>query len=330
MVTRPGMVINRSWSGWAKIRLLTRHPSGGLRVDVLGCTTTIRLRMCCERHPSGLLRIDVLQCHPCGSPRVDVLRCTTPLASPNVLPATTTWFFPSRCFPRGHPSGSLRVGVFPVHDIHSSLNGLPAQRWLIFDRATRQVVYESVLFQCTTSRRLRVASWRAGMATPAGVFDRMFPGPPPGIRESMLSQGTTPGCLRPGCWRARPPVVFDCAAGLPVVSKCAAGPPIQLSSSRCFPGARLPGNFQVDVDPVDNFGSSSTGVRARLPVVSECPAGARFRIGVPRRGRATSLRSASWLPTRPPALRLWMRFPGNWRRRLGSPVPVAQSRRKFA
>jgi hypothetical protein len=50
--------------------------------------------------------------------------------------------------------------------------------------------------------------------------------------------------------------------------------------------ARLPGNFQVDVAPVDNFGSSSTGVRAtpagvgesmfsgeRLPGVCERPAG---------------------------------------------------------
>src|ERR1700722_13156444 len=36
---------------------------------------------------------------------------------------------------------------------------------------------------------------------------------PPGIRESMLSQGTTPGCLRPDCWRARLPVASECAAG---------------------------------------------------------------------------------------------------------------------
>src|SRR5665213_1859848 len=32
-----------------------------------------------------------------------------------------------------------------------------------------------------------------------------------------------------------------------------------------FSSARRPGNFQVDVDPVDNFGSSSNGVRARRP-----------------------------------------------------------------
>jgi hypothetical protein len=49
-----------------------------------------------------------------------------------------------------------------------------------------------------------------------------------------------------------------------------------------FSSARQPGNFQVDVDPVDNFGSSSTGVRARLPVVSECVAGARFRTATVR------------------------------------------------
>ena len=41
-----------------------------------------------------------------------------------------------------------------------------------------------------------------------------------------------------------------------------------------FSSARRPGNFQVDVDPVDNFGLFSTGVRARLPVVSDCATGA--------------------------------------------------------
>jgi hypothetical protein len=53
--------------------------------------------------------------------------------------------------------------------------------------------------------------------------------------------------------------------------------------------ARLPGNFQVDVAPVDNFGSSSTGppVRfcstrrcssARLPIIFESPTGVRARL----------------------------------------------------
>jgi hypothetical protein len=67
------------------------------------------------RHPSGHLRVDVLQCHPSGSPRVDVLRCTTPLASPSVLPATAT------------PAG-------------------------VFDR---------MFPGCTTSCRLRTCCWRA-------------------------------------------------------------------------------------------------------------------------------------------------------------------------
>jgi hypothetical protein len=31
------------------IRLLTRHPSGSLRVDVFQCTTFGRLRVCCWR-----------------------------------------------------------------------------------------------------------------------------------------------------------------------------------------------------------------------------------------------------------------------------------------
>ncbi len=44
-----------------------------------------------------------------------------------------------------------------------------------------------------------------------------------------------------------------------------------------FSSARRPRNFQVDVDPVDNFESSSTGVRARLSVISGCAAGARLR-----------------------------------------------------
>jgi hypothetical protein len=33
----------------AKTRLLKRHPSGILRVDVLQCTTSGRLRVCCWR-----------------------------------------------------------------------------------------------------------------------------------------------------------------------------------------------------------------------------------------------------------------------------------------
>ena len=44
-----------------------------------------------------------------------------------------------------------------------------------------------------------------------------------------------------------------------------------------FSSPRRPGNFQVDVDPVDNCESSSTGVRTRLPVVC-----GRFRPDVSR------------------------------------------------
>ena len=65
------------------------------------------------------------QCHPCGSPQVDVLRCTTPLASPMVLPATTSCRLRIVCW--RHPSGILRVDVL----------------------------------QCTTSCRLRIVCWRA-------------------------------------------------------------------------------------------------------------------------------------------------------------------------
>ena len=34
---------------WTRARLLTRHPSGFVRVDVLRCTTSGRLRVCCRR-----------------------------------------------------------------------------------------------------------------------------------------------------------------------------------------------------------------------------------------------------------------------------------------
>ena len=36
------------------IRLLTRHPSGSLRVDVFQCTTFGRLRVCCWRAVQNL------------------------------------------------------------------------------------------------------------------------------------------------------------------------------------------------------------------------------------------------------------------------------------
>jgi hypothetical protein len=151
-------------------RLLTRHSSGPLRVDVATrpgffewmlspCTTSFRLRLGCG-----------LQCHPCGSPRVDALRCTTPLASPNILPATTT-------------GDDVDPVATPPGVCESAFSG-----------ARLPVVFE------------RAASDNFGSSS-TGVRAR------PPLRE--FSTGCSQG--------ARPPVVFECAAGLPVVFGCAAG-----------------------------------------------------------------------------------------------------------
>jgi hypothetical protein len=124
------------------------------------------------RHPSGLLR-GVLQCHLWGSPRVDVLRCTTP------------WRLRTSCRPRR--SGNFQVDVAPV----ATWPGVCASA---FSGARLPVFFERPASDNFGSP----STWRAGTATPAGVFDRMSRG-------------------------ARPPVVFECAAGLPAVWGRAAG-----------------------------------------------------------------------------------------------------------
>src|SRR5665213_209929 len=113
---------------------------------------------------------------------------------------------------RARRPGNFQVDVDPVDNFGSSSTGVRARRPGNF-----QVDVDPVDNFGSSSTCVRARPPLPEFSTGCSQA------PPPGIRESMLSQGTTPGCLRPGCWGARPPVVFECTAGLSVISGSAAG-----------------------------------------------------------------------------------------------------------